>query len=147
MARLMRYGELPLVVLACLSTGPRSSYQLMADVEGVFNGRYRPSTGTLYPAVTGLQQAGLIVADDASHWLLTPEGWETLTARAEDLAAIELRTGASLRVDDRLSRRLNDFCAKARALAEHVGERRLEIVLTNALASLSDARPTGASHA
>lgn len=147
MARLMRYGELPLVVLACLSAGPRSSYQLMADVEGVFDRRYRPSTGTLYPAVAGLRQAGLIVSDDASRWLLTPEGWETLTARAEDLAAIEFRTGASLRVDDRLSRLLNDFCAKARGLADSVGERRLESVLTSALASLSDARRTGARHA
>lgn len=147
MARLMRYGELPLVVLACLSKRPRSSYQLMADVEAVFGGRYRPSTGTLYPAVAGLQQVGLITAGTDTQWTLTAAGWETLTARADDLQSIERRTGASLRVEDRISRLLDEFIATARGLAESIGEERLQQVLSATLATLSETTRTEARHA
>jgi DNA-binding PadR family transcriptional regulator len=136
MAKLMRYGELSLVLLACLSGGPRTSYQLISDVESLFGGRYRPSTGTLYPAVSGLQHAGLVAADEDAGWALTPDGWKTLTARTAELAAIEQRTGAKVHVDDPVSRRLATFAAEARSLAAVLPDGVLDTVLRDAIRAL-----------
>ena len=137
MARLLRYGELPLVILSALSAGPRSAYQLMLDAERQFGGRYKPSTGALYPAVAGLESAGLIAADrEEGSFVLTAAGWTSLAEHEPALAEIAARTGASVLPEDRLSRRLREFALAVHALADRVEFGTLEAVLDGAVASL-----------
>lgn len=137
MARLLRYGELPLVILSCLSAGPRSAYQLMLDVERQFGGRYKPSTGALYPAVAGLESAGLITPDrQEAAFVLTAEGWRSLAEHETALAEIAARTGASVLPEDRSSRRVREFATAVHALAGSVEFATLEAVLDGAVAAL-----------
>lgn len=141
MGRLLRYGELPLVILSCLSQGSRSSYQLMKDVEERFDGRYRPSTGALYPAVSGLEHAGLIAADDGASgmFVLTEAGRKTLTDKADELVTIEARTGARVLPRDRISNRLREFATTVSELVDEASLPTLDAVLNDAVASLRSA--------
>lgn len=148
MARLLRYGELPLVVLSCLSSGPRSAYQLMLDVEECFGGRYKPSTGALYPAVSGLEVAGLLAADaEASGtFVLTSAGWQLLAEKADTLAVIEARTGARVQPQDQVSRRLQDFASTVRGFVDAIGLPAVDAALNEAVRSLREAARDGTCH-
>jgi DNA-binding PadR family transcriptional regulator len=138
MGRLLHYGELPLVILSCLAQGSRSSYQLLRDVEDRFDGRYRPSTGALYPAVSGLEHAGLIASDPEASgvFVLTDAGRKTLMDKAGELTLIEARTGARVQPRDRVSSRLREFVITASSLVDEANLATLDAVLNDAVASL-----------
>lgn len=97
--RFFRHGELPLVLLALLSEEPRHGYQVMAELTRLFGPRYRPSPGSIYPAIEALDAEGLIEGRPVAGKIVyatTPAGEQALEDRAEMLAALELRVGVSL---------------------------------------------------
>jgi DNA-binding PadR family transcriptional regulator len=131
--RFFRYGELPLVLLALTDQRPMSGYELMADLRRLFAPHYRPSPGSIYPALDVLATEGLIVADGedgSSAWRPTALGERTLEQRREDLAAVEARTGTRLQTGSALDAALARFGSRMRAVTGRVGvdeiEHRLE---------------------
>jgi DNA-binding PadR family transcriptional regulator len=43
-----------------LAEGPRNGYQLMQEIESRSNGMWRPSAGSIYPALAQLEDEGLV---------------------------------------------------------------------------------------
>src|SRR3954453_5414732 len=97
--RFFRHGELPLVVLAMLADRPMHGYELMSELTRLFGPRYRPSPGSVYPALEALEAERLLEGETDSGrntYRATEAGLEALEGRAADLAALELRTGVRI---------------------------------------------------
>lgn len=60
--RLLDGETLRLIVLLLLEDGARHGYDLIKAVEAMADGHYSPSPGVIYPALTYLSEADLIVA-------------------------------------------------------------------------------------
>jgi DNA-binding PadR family transcriptional regulator len=121
--RFFKHGELPLVVLALLVDRPMHGYELMSELSRLFGPRYRPSPGSVYPALDALEAEGLVegVSDAGRTTFQTTEaGTEALSARADDLAALELRTGARVRPEDSLEGVLSRFKARLAPLSGRI---------------------------
>jgi DNA-binding PadR family transcriptional regulator len=91
-----RFSEPALLILISLADGPKHGYAMSADIE-VLTG-VRPGPGTLYGAITRLEDRGLIERMDASDrrnpYRLTTAGVKTLRARLaamEDIANVARR--------------------------------------------------------
>lgn len=121
--RFFRHGELPLVLLWLVRERPRHGYDLMAELSRLFGPAYRPSPGTIYPAVEALETEGLIAGsarDGKVVYELTAPGSQALDDREEMLAAIEVRTGVHLRGADGLPEQVDRFRARLAPLAGRV---------------------------
>jgi DNA-binding PadR family transcriptional regulator len=59
-------GDVRATILALLSEGPRTGYQIMSDIEERSGGTWRPSPGAVYPALQQLADEGLIIGDEAN---------------------------------------------------------------------------------
>jgi DNA-binding PadR family transcriptional regulator len=73
-------------ILALLIEGPRSGYQIMSDIEERSRGAWRPSPGSVYPALQLLADEGLIIGDEAGGrrtYRLTEAGQEYVAANPE----------------------------------------------------------------
>ncbi len=55
-------GNLPLLILHVLSTGPRHGYAILRGIEQGSEGILSAAEGTLYPILRDLEQRGLIEA-------------------------------------------------------------------------------------
>jgi DNA-binding PadR family transcriptional regulator len=53
-------------ILALLREGPRTGYQIMAEIEERSGGAWRPSPGAVYPALAQLADEGLIIGEETS---------------------------------------------------------------------------------
>lgn len=75
----MRRGMTRALLLAGLVDGPAHGYELMDRLEEKTGGRWRPSPGSVYPALSSLEEEGLIVGrdeDDKRVFELTDAGRE-----------------------------------------------------------------------
>src|SRR3954469_10916998 len=94
--RFFRHGELPLVVLAMLADRPMHGYELMSELSRLFGPRYRPSPGSVYPALEALEGEQLLageVGEGRTTYRATTAGVDAVRLRRDDLAALEFRTG------------------------------------------------------
>lgn len=140
--RFFGYGELPLVLLALIHQRPMSGYELMAELRRLFAPHYRPSPGSVYPALEVLSAEALISADGeggASAWAATNLGQRTLERRREDLAAVEARTGTRLQTGSALDAVLARFGSRMRAVAGRVGIDEIEMCLERVAAEIEAA--------
>lgn len=137
--RFFRHGELPLVILTLLTRRPMNAYRLLSEIEAVFGDVYEPSTGTVYPAVSALVEEGLLICAGAGAgrtYQVTEQGRRALAARRDDVARLELRTGARLAPDDSLDAVLHGFLNRVRQLAPHLTRPELEATLDRATEEL-----------
>lgn len=135
--RFFRSGELPLVLLALLACRPQHGYDLMAELDRLFGPGYRPSPGSIYPALTALEAEALVAATadgDRKTYALTPAGRDALQGRAGLLAEIESRTGARLAGSDTVQPAIDRFVARVRDLAGRIDVEALERMLDEAAA-------------
>lgn len=133
--RFFRHGELPLVLLALVAQRPRHGYEIMADLTRLFGPDYRASPGSIYPAIEALEAEALIVGEPLGGktvYRSTSAGDEALEARAELLAALELRTGVRLARGDSLEPLLARFKARLTPLSGHVDPTAVADVLERA---------------
>lgn len=147
--RFFRYGELPLVLLALVDQRPMSGYELLTELGRLFAPHYRPSPGSVYPALEALTDEGFVVPSDnggATAYQPTELGRRTLSERREDLAAVEARTGARLQTGAALDGVLARFASRVRRVAGRVGideiEERLEVVASELEAAAHDPEGT-----
>jgi DNA-binding PadR family transcriptional regulator len=133
--RFFRHGELPLVLLALLAERPMHGYQVMAELGRLFGPAYRPSPGTVYPAVDALEAEGLIEGarnNGRTVYELTPIGSQALADREQMLAEVELRTGARLHPDHSLDPVIARFKARIAPLEGRVDPQAVATVLEGA---------------
>src|SRR6267142_1980350 len=72
-----RRGDIRTAALLLLAEEPRNGYQIMQEVEERSNGVWRPSPGSVYPALQQLEDEGLIRSqetDGRKLFALTDEG-------------------------------------------------------------------------
>lgn len=132
--RFFRSGELHLVLLALLAQRPQHGYDLMAELDARFGPDYRPSPGSIYPALSALEAEGLVDATtegDKNVFTVTAVGKQALGDRARLLAAVEARTGVRL-AGDALEPALSRLVARVRAVASSVDAAEAETVLDDA---------------
>lgn len=149
MARFFRHGELPLVVLALLDEKPRHSYGLLVELDRRFGGQYEPSTGTIYPAVSALEQEKLIEPASSNGdgrgdiYRLTATGKAALAERSELLTRLELRTGVKVRRDADLDSMLQRFGERVRSASARVENPLIERELTRTAGRIERLAETG----
>ena len=83
----MRANDPTLLILTSLSSGPKHGHALLLDIESFAGARLGP--GTLYGAITRLEQRGLIeplgAEDRRRPYRITAAGSGTLSAALVDL--------------------------------------------------------------
>ena len=75
--RRMRRGDVRAALLVLLAEEPRNGYGLMQEIEQRSEGQWRPSPGSVYPALSQLEDEGLIRAEaegSGRRFALTDEG-------------------------------------------------------------------------
>ena len=60
-----RRGDVRAAALLLLAEEPRNGYQLMQEIEARSNGVWRPSPGSVYPALSQLEDEGLIRVEES----------------------------------------------------------------------------------
>jgi DNA-binding PadR family transcriptional regulator len=133
--RFFKHGELPLVVLAMLAERPMHGYELMSELSRLFGPRYRPSPGSVYPALEALEAEQLLSGEADSGRTIygaTAVGVRALETRADDLAALELRTGVCVQGKDSLDAALTRFKAQLTPLSGRVDLMTVELILERA---------------
>jgi DNA-binding PadR family transcriptional regulator len=118
-----RYGELPLVLLALLQGRPMNGYEVLGELGGLFAPEYAPSPGSVYPALSALRRAGLIVAEGdhgKTRYRLAPAGDEALAVRQRELSDIEARCGVYLHGQSAVAAELRRLEAAVTAVSARV---------------------------
>jgi DNA-binding PadR family transcriptional regulator len=75
--RRARRGDVRAAALLLLAEEPRNGYQLMQEIEERSGGVWRPSPGSIYPALSQLEDEGLVRSNDSAGrraFELTDEG-------------------------------------------------------------------------
>ncbi|HMD56542.1 MAG TPA: PadR family transcriptional regulator [Solirubrobacteraceae bacterium] len=88
--RKARRGDIRTAALLLLAEEPRNGYQIMQEVEERSGGVWRPSPGSVYPALQQLEDEGLISTqevDGRKLFAITDEGRALVQERGEDRPA------------------------------------------------------------
>jgi len=88
--RRARRGDVRLAALLLLAEEPRNGYAIMQELEQRSGGLWRPSPGSVYPALSQLEDEGLIrsrEADGGKVFELTEAGQAQVAERPEDAPA------------------------------------------------------------
>jgi DNA-binding PadR family transcriptional regulator len=146
--RFFRHGELPLVLLWLVAESPRHGYDIMAELSRLFGPRYKPSPGSIYPAIEALQTEQLIQGrpvGDKIVYSVTQQGERALEGRADMLASLEVRVGVRLSEQgESLDALLTRFKARLLPLSGHIDPTVAEAVLDQAAHSIEALSPTRA---
>jgi len=82
-----RRGDVRAALLTLLAEEPRNGYQLMQEIERRSDGVWRPSPGSVYPALQQLEDEGLVRSeetDGSKRFVLTDAGREAAAAAAAE---------------------------------------------------------------
>jgi DNA-binding PadR family transcriptional regulator len=86
-----RRGDVRAAALALLSEQPMNGYQIIQEISDRSGGVWRPSPGSVYPALQQLEDEGLIRAQAGAAgrraYQLTEEGQQYATTHADELRA------------------------------------------------------------
>jgi DNA-binding PadR family transcriptional regulator len=85
-----RRGDVRAALLVLLAEEPRNGYQLMQEIEQRSSGVWRPSPGSVYPALQQLEDEGLVrveKGETGKTYALTDDGRAHVDARADELGA------------------------------------------------------------
>ena len=88
--RKARRGDVRAAALVLLDEEPRNGYQLMQEIEERSDGAWRPSPGSVYPALAQLEDEGLVRTSESEGrrvFELTDEGRAYVEERREELGA------------------------------------------------------------
>jgi DNA-binding PadR family transcriptional regulator len=88
--RKARRGDIRTAALLLLNEEPRNGYQIMQEVEQRSDGVWRPSPGSVYPALAQLEDEGLIrstESDGRKLFAITDDGRARVAERPADATA------------------------------------------------------------
>ena len=119
--RRARRGALRLSVLTLLNERPMHGYELITELETRSEGRWRPSAGSIYPALNRLEEGGLVTSTEAEgkrQFSLTDQGRDVLgelsDAQGDDAPAPWDDRGTGGRGD--LRRHVSELVSQARQI-------------------------------
>jgi DNA-binding PadR family transcriptional regulator len=84
----MRRGDVRAALLVLLAEEPRNGYALMQEIEQRSGGIWKPSPGSVYPALAQLEDEGLVRAEEVEGrkaYRLTDEGTAYVEENREKL--------------------------------------------------------------
>ena len=82
-----RRGDTRAAALLLIAEEPRNGYQLMQEIENRTDGVWRPSPGSMYPALQQLVDEGLIEPKDGKTYAITKEGIAYVEEHKDELGA------------------------------------------------------------
>jgi DNA-binding PadR family transcriptional regulator len=85
-----RRGDVRAGILALLAEQPRNGYQIMQELEQRSNGMWRPSPGSVYPALQQLEDEGLVRVQESGGgrvFMLTEQGQAYVKEHHDEVAA------------------------------------------------------------
>jgi DNA-binding PadR family transcriptional regulator len=74
-------GFLKLAILKIISERPMHGYALMQEIDRISEHTWKPSPGSIYPALQELQRSGIIIQETVGRkrvYRLTADGWMVL---------------------------------------------------------------------
>jgi DNA-binding PadR family transcriptional regulator len=80
--------DLQLMLLALLDEQPRHGYELIREIEQRSSGYYTPSPGVVYPALTYLEETGMVDAEadgNRKRYQLSTQGRDRLASAADSV--------------------------------------------------------------
>src|SRR5919197_1848525 len=83
-----RRGDVRAALLLLLEEEPQNGYQLIQEIERRTDGFWKPSPGSVYPALQQLEDEGLVRAQEADSrrsYTLTDEGRAYVESNREEL--------------------------------------------------------------
>ena len=87
----VKRGDVRAAALALLADGPRNGYQIIQEISERSGGLWKPSPGSVYPALQQLEDEGLIAATTGEGgrraFELTEEGRSYVAAHPDELRA------------------------------------------------------------
>jgi DNA-binding PadR family transcriptional regulator len=98
--RVFAPGDLKLLLLALIAEQPCHGYDLIRQIEGLFDGAYSPSPGVIYPTLTFLEESELISGDaegGKKRYTITDAGRLSLSEQAIALEGVRMRIDVSKR--------------------------------------------------
>jgi DNA-binding PadR family transcriptional regulator len=134
-------GELPLVLLALLADHAQGGYELLGELEFRFAPSYRPSPGSVYPALSALRAEGLVEqvsGPGKATYKVTAHGLHLLAEQRATLQRIEDRTSKVLQSDGSLQATLARFTTRISKFSGRVDRAAVERVLESAAQAIAD---------
>src|SRR4051812_44880416 len=136
-------GELPLVLLDLISGRPQGGYELLGELERRFGAAgYRPSPGSVYPALSALRAEQLIEQEQSgggkASYRVTAQGRQMLKDQRAVFARIEARAGAALTSDASWQFVLDRLVDRITKLNGRVDAAAVERILDNAAKAVAD---------
>jgi DNA-binding PadR family transcriptional regulator len=134
-------GELPLVLLALLADEPQGGYQLLGELSRRFAPGYRPSPGSVYPALAALRAEHLVdqvPGRGRGAYRLTARGRRLLADKRDLLGQIEQRTRTALESGASLQPVLARFVSQVSKLSGRVDRAAVERILDTAATAIGD---------
>ena len=98
--RVFAPGDLKLLLLALIGEQPCHGYDLIRQIEGLFDGAYSPSPGVIYPTLTFLEESELVTGDTEGgkkRYTITDAGRLSLSEQAIALEGVRMRIDVSKR--------------------------------------------------
>src|SRR3954451_4288094 len=136
--RRMRRGDVRAALLVLLAEEPRNGYGLMQEIEARSEGEWRPSPGSVYPALSQLEDEGLVRPEGEGNgrvYGLTETGRTYVDEHREELVEPWANLGGG-GADKDLRRALGELAGAAMMVARSGDQAHAE----QALAILTDAR-------
>jgi DNA-binding PadR family transcriptional regulator len=133
--RKARRGDIRTAALLLLAEEPRNGYQIMQEVEERSEGVWRPSPGSVYPALQQLEDEGLIRAGAGDGrtgrvFELTEAGTAYLQERDADASAPW----------DQMSSNVSDQAFELMGIMREVGFAFMQVMRTGSEAQIGEAR-------
>ena len=98
--RVFAPGDLKLLLPALIAEQPCHGYDLIRQIEGMFDGAYSPSPGVIYPTLTFLEESEMIQGDaegGKKRYSVTEAGRLSLHDQAIALEGVRMRIDVSKR--------------------------------------------------
>jgi DNA-binding PadR family transcriptional regulator len=134
-------GELPLVILALLSERRQGGYELLRELERRYGPAYRPSPGSIYPALAALRTERLVEAAESGRKAVftpTPDGHRMLADQREVLDRVQMRTSKTSDDDRSLQALLGHFTDRVSRVGGRVDRAAVERILDSAATMIAD---------
>src|SRR3954454_20850430 len=118
--RRMRRGDVRAAALVLLAEEPRNGYGLMQEIEQRSEGEWRPSPGSVYPALAQLEDEGLVRAEaegSGRRFTLTDEGRAHVEEHRDELGEPWANLGGEAGPNRDLRRALGENAAAVMQVA------------------------------
>jgi DNA-binding PadR family transcriptional regulator len=131
--RKARRGDIRTAALLLLAEEPRNGYQIMQEVEQRSDGVWRPSPGSVYPALQQLEDEGLIRSQET-------DGRKLFALTDEGRAHVEARDPAAPAPWDQMSGDVSDAAHELGRLMREVASAFVQVMRTGSEPQMARAR-------